>query len=821
MKTAKIPLALVLLLAICCTLTSPLDIQPATAQSACDWIEYPSDPIFGQHLSGAKAYYAKVVYDPAQFSGHGDTAYYKMWFGSENGTGYAYSNDGINWTAGANPVNGLVTGANHPLVKYDPSGFGHGVYYKIWYWDPNVSIYTINALRYAESTDGINWTNDQALTQDSTSRLVTGADTGWNRGSYGPCDLIYNPSGSNTLDDSNLWNNRYVMYHMGTNGSNEYIGLAYSADGKHWKRWGNNPVLSPCDESCTSSTCWDYCSVGYCRVINIAGSWHMWYGGGPGTNHGIGYATSPDGITWTKHPDNPIFHKGDGVSWRNDRTYTPWVLYDPDNFSGHGDACPFKMWFSGKDTAGKYSIGYAAATPVDAGPDQRVCEGGSPIPLIGASPSGGTWSGTGVSDSMFDPAGLVPGDYTVTYTYTNSKGCTSSDNKTVTIDPKPSATALSNSPVCLGATIQLVGISDNTTSYHWTGPNGFTSNEQSPSIPNATPTMAGDYTLTVTSPYGCSSSTTVTVSVIPCIDMTTGGGDVSIPTTTCPISLSLNIEGHVASLNTTTDGTLCGACVARDPTGRVVFEMDDGTRLLLAGKTVPRLITFRMARTKPPAIPENTVLLGQAYEFNAYTTSYETAPLPLNISPPARLLLSYDVEDLPQNTTEIFIANYSPEQGWQPLSPPPGTVAAAGEARGLVSHFSLFAVLAKVPEPVPAKFKSSGLTINPQQVKPGQQIGVGVTVANTGEKSGVYEVELKVDGTTKATRQLTLAGGEADTVEFTCTENTPGRHLVEIAGLSSEFVVIGQAGLPAIYWWLIAAVAIAIVLVLVKLLTGR
>ncbi len=802
-------------------LASSLDVQPTIAQSSCDWIEYSGNPIFGQHLGGAKAYYVKVIYDPAQFSGHGDSAYYKMWFGSSTGTGYAYSDNGINWTAGANPVTGLNHDANHALVKYDPGGFGHGVYYKIWYWDPNAGIYTINTLRYAESVDGVNWTNDQPLTQDATYPLVTGGPSGWNRGSYGPCDLVYNPNGSSTLDDSDLWNNRYVLYYMGTNGSNEYIGLAYSSDGKHWKRWGNDPILRPCDENCSSGTCWDYCGVGYCRVINIAGSWHMWYGGGPNTNHGIGYATSSDGINWTKHPDNPIFHKNDGILWRNSRTYTPWVLYDPDRFSGHGDAQPFKMWFSGTSTDSKYSVGYATADPVDAGPDQRVCEGGSPIPLTGASPSGGTWSGTGVSGSTFDPTGLAPGDYTVTYTYTNSKGCTSSDNKTVSIDPKPAVMASSNSPVCIGGTIQLTGLADNATSYHWTGPNGFSSSEQSLSIPNATPAMAGDYTLTVTSSYGCSSSATVTVSVIPCVDITAGTADLSTPTVPSTISLSLNIEGRVASLNMTPDGTLSGTCVARDPTGRVVFEMDDGTRLLLADKTVPRLITTRAARTKLPAIPENTVLLGQAYEFNAYATSYESAPLPLSISPPARLLLSYNDGELPQNAIEIFIATYSPEQGWQPLSPPPGVVAAAGEARGLVSHFSLFAVLAKVPEPTPAKFDSSGLRIYPQQVKPGQQIVVSVTLANTGERSGVYRVELKVDGKTKATRQLTLAGGETSTVEFTYTENMPGRHLVEIAGLSGEFEVVKQPRIPMVYWWLMAAVAIAIVLVLVKLLTGR
>ena len=119
------------------------------------------------------------------------------------------------------------------------------------------------------------------------------------------------------------------------------------------ERYGNAPVLSPCTEADDPSVGWDYRSVGYPTVIQDAGGiWHMWFCGGPNTNHGIGYAWSNDGINWTKDDSNPIFHKDDGAGWRDGRTYTPVVIGD-------------QMWFSGKDT-GVYAIGYAtpACTPV-------------------------------------------------------------------------------------------------------------------------------------------------------------------------------------------------------------------------------------------------------------------------------------------------------------------------------------------------------------------------------------------------------------------------------------------------------------------------
>jgi hypothetical protein len=48
----------------------------------------------------------------------------------------------------------------------------------------------------------------------------------------------------------------------------------------------------------------------------------------------------------------------------------------------------------------------------------------STITLDGATPTGGIYSGTGVSGDLFDPTGLTNGDYPITYTYTDgTTGC--------------------------------------------------------------------------------------------------------------------------------------------------------------------------------------------------------------------------------------------------------------------------------------------------------------------------------------------------------------------------------------------------------------
>jgi hypothetical protein len=145
----------------------------------------------------------------------------------------------------------------------------------------------------------------------------------------------------------------------------------------------------------------------------------------------------------------------------------------------------------------------------NAGDDQTICSGQS----TSLTASGGTsyhWSnGLGNTATVSTP----PLTSTITYTVTISNGsCTFTDQVTVNIVETPIATPQSNSPVAAGSTINLTGnfIADAT--YLWTGPNGFSSTLQNPSITNATVASSGIYTLVIN--LGTCSSTPVTINVI-------------------------------------------------------------------------------------------------------------------------------------------------------------------------------------------------------------------------------------------------------------------------------------------------------------------
>ena len=122
-------------------------------------------------------------------------------------------------------------------------------------------------------------------------------------------------------------------------------------------------------------------------------------------------------------------------------------------------------------------------------------------------------------------------------------GCSSVEEVSVDVIDIPLTPPIENSgPYCEGETIELdytFPIPIPGLQFNWTGPNGFSSSNEDPTIPNSVPANAGDYNLTV-SLLGCSSQpavTTVVVTPLPVINPET-------PIQICEgESLSLTVDG--------------------------------------------------------------------------------------------------------------------------------------------------------------------------------------------------------------------------------------------------------------------------------------
>ena len=210
----------------------------------------------------------------------------------------------------------------------------------------------------------------------------------------------------------------------------------------------------------------------------------------------------------------------------------------------------------------------------------------SPLGTLHTSLNGPLYTGTQTSTVFAAPAS------TTTYyaTATDGNGCTSQGSATITTYPTPVPTVTATNPICTGSSLSVGSNAYN--SYSWTGPNGFSSSNQTALVTNSASSVNnGTYTLAVVDGNGCAGSNSVSVTVIPntlsvaaaptlfnctnntaTVTLTVSGGAApytlspSTPITGNSISLSgqapgahtytvTDANGCIASINITTSGS--------------------------------------------------------------------------------------------------------------------------------------------------------------------------------------------------------------------------------------------------------------------------
>jgi PKD repeat protein len=178
------------------------------------------------------------------------------------------------------------------------------------------------------------------------------------------------------------------------------------------------------------------------------------------------------------------------------------------------------------------SINVISRVPaVSAGNDNAVCPT-SGLQTLNGTPSGGSWSGPGVYANFFDPVLAGTGSHQLQYFYTDSTGCSNKDSMIMTVSPSLFVSAGSDTSVCPGDTLQLMGFPQNGT---WSG-TGVTGNLFSSAA-------AGTYTLaySYTAGSGCSNSDTMQVTVDP-LPVVNAGADSAV----CENSAAFNLSGSPA-----------------------------------------------------------------------------------------------------------------------------------------------------------------------------------------------------------------------------------------------------------------------------------
>jgi predicted GH43/DUF377 family glycosyl hydrolase/DNA-binding MarR family transcriptional regulator len=253
---------------------------------------------------------------------------YHMWYtvfdGSRERIAYATSTDGLTWSKVSNQVVDSTgsqfdtKGVRDPYVLYDGNEF------HMWYTGDGG---TTTSILYATSEDGITWSisNAPALKANTIDSQGVSQPSVLHIDSY------------------------YHMWYASFDGSTYQIEYTTSIFPDKWP----NPrisVLAPAMDPDYGDG-WDNYNVLEPTVIYDGLVFHMWYAGNYGYNNRIGYATSYNGIDWTRYRQNPVLDVG------------PFGCWDDDHLTGHAviqEGSNIRMWYSGHH-GNNIRIGYATS----------------------------------------------------------------------------------------------------------------------------------------------------------------------------------------------------------------------------------------------------------------------------------------------------------------------------------------------------------------------------------------------------------------------------------------------------------------------------
>jgi predicted GH43/DUF377 family glycosyl hydrolase/DNA-binding MarR family transcriptional regulator len=242
---------------------------------------------------------------------------------------------------------------------------------------------------------GVEAYDNLTITDRQTNLLPMVEGTDWvkqgvavpNRGLY---DMMYakNPC---VIKDQGI----YKMWYAGNDGSNVRILYAESSDGINWDKT-RDPVVDLGDPGEPDDT-----HVDVPKVIKEDGTYKMWYAGNDSVDSRIMFATSDDGLTWTKlgvvitdyglRPNTVIHDGGVYKMWYQAFEDGHWKIFyaestdgrewakkglaldigdpsEPDDMHVSGAAVIkesddlYRMWYSGHNEEEGYRILYAASS---------------------------------------------------------------------------------------------------------------------------------------------------------------------------------------------------------------------------------------------------------------------------------------------------------------------------------------------------------------------------------------------------------------------------------------------------------------------------
>lgn len=251
---------------------------------------------------------------------------------------YGQPGFGQEWQKSATPLFGIVGAPGSwngsPVAAYDVVGhvMHDGTQYRAFVGGYDGSRFTIGLWTSSALASG--WS-----AHAGNPVLSVGAAGSWDESGLGNPTVIFDEG-------------TYKMWYAGYDANTVYrIGYATSADGMTWEKFDGNPVFD------VAAGGWDSYHLHTPFVVKDGDTYRMWYAGhdDSGSDWGIGYATSPDGINWTRASTEPVLMPEE--SWEFASIHTPTVVIDQGKYL---------MWYGGQDAdfnnGGIVQTGFATST---------------------------------------------------------------------------------------------------------------------------------------------------------------------------------------------------------------------------------------------------------------------------------------------------------------------------------------------------------------------------------------------------------------------------------------------------------------------------
>ncbi|GEM_PF-3087554 len=283
----------------------PVSVVFADNKATATWkAEWQDDGILG----GDPEYYFIASTDNAQIKSTNELSVAKAVLCGNNHLDAREDCDGTNLNSQSCQKKGFDFGdLKCSSCKFDTNGcvtIPYGIPFKLF-----------GGTLSSESYNGGNVYSSEVILENGKYRMWYGGQgqDGHDRIHYAESDngfewikkgVVLDNGNSNHVNDPSIVkvNGIYYMYYTDAPATElDHINLATSNDGINWQKRG---VVSDNSDS------WDK-YLGRPMVIYDNGIFKMWYDGRsnsvPGSEGRVGYATSSDGLSWTKYAGNPIF----------------------------------------------------------------------------------------------------------------------------------------------------------------------------------------------------------------------------------------------------------------------------------------------------------------------------------------------------------------------------------------------------------------------------------------------------------------------------------------------------------------------------------